>query len=436
MQDVDASSSTKIECATLNRVPTFQDLQQGILPICRHCHSAKVSGDARNGAPPDVNFDTYDEFKVYADTASFLVRQHAMPFPKGEGPTDAQRSDLYAWAACGTPEGAGPPNDAGSDAGSDGGSWTFPGMGGLPASPPWGPNLLGLQDHADGGSPADVAFGVFWDPANVWTPYVGQGCIAFGTSPGHPGGRDVGAVTVTGGSGQATVPLTRDANFGSYYVGDPKDPWAIGDLLSATVAGHSSGPVAVPTPFTAESLTAHAPFGRASDATLTFSGSNASKVAFSVSAHAHAQSFLLVCVADAASGKLVVPAAALASFPKDVTSIDGKLSPINLVQDGDLRSLPRGSPPRRASNYTDAHAGSCSLEPPSACVIPSSRASVRATRNNAAAVMSDAYGTGSHSCPRNGPYETSELPMSRRHGIESPGVTNGTTVARTSLANA
>jgi uncharacterized membrane protein len=90
------------DCATIQPVPTFEDLQQGILQICVRCHSAQVSGDARNGAPDFVNFDTYEEAKAVADTASFLVKNRAMPFPDGEGPTEPQRRQLYAWAACGT----------------------------------------------------------------------------------------------------------------------------------------------------------------------------------------------------------------------------------------------------------------------------------------------------------------------------------------------
>jgi uncharacterized membrane protein len=102
-QDAGAPLVSKRDCSTLEPVPTFEDLQRGILQICHRCHSAQVSGAARNGAPDGVNFDTYEEFKVFADTASFLVEKRVMPFPDGGGPTEAQRRELYAWAACGTP---------------------------------------------------------------------------------------------------------------------------------------------------------------------------------------------------------------------------------------------------------------------------------------------------------------------------------------------
>jgi hypothetical protein len=50
-----------------------------------------------------LNFDTYEELESVADTASYLVSQHEMPAPSGDGPTDSERNQLYAWAACGTP---------------------------------------------------------------------------------------------------------------------------------------------------------------------------------------------------------------------------------------------------------------------------------------------------------------------------------------------
>jgi uncharacterized membrane protein len=91
------------DCSSLASVPTFEDLEMGILPICRECHSASVTGDARHGAPPGLDFDTYDVLQSVADTASYLVSEREMPFPSGEGPTDEERNQLYEWAACGTP---------------------------------------------------------------------------------------------------------------------------------------------------------------------------------------------------------------------------------------------------------------------------------------------------------------------------------------------
>jgi uncharacterized membrane protein len=90
-------------CASLERVPTFAALQAGILPICLGCHSEQVTGDARNGAPELVNFDTYEQFANAAEMASYLVKNRLMPYPSGEGPTEEQRTELYDWAECGKP---------------------------------------------------------------------------------------------------------------------------------------------------------------------------------------------------------------------------------------------------------------------------------------------------------------------------------------------
>lgn len=72
---------------------------------CTGCHSSAVTGDDRNCAPEDHNFDTLDEI--------MLVREHidelagagpnavndAMP-PSAIKPTEAERRDLSTWLAC------------------------------------------------------------------------------------------------------------------------------------------------------------------------------------------------------------------------------------------------------------------------------------------------------------------------------------------------
>jgi uncharacterized membrane protein len=99
----DSSPSPVATCTSPDRAPTFADLESGILTICRECHSASVSGDARHGAPPGMDFDTYDQLASAGETAAYLVRYRIMPFPNGEGPTEEQRQQLYEWVACGMP---------------------------------------------------------------------------------------------------------------------------------------------------------------------------------------------------------------------------------------------------------------------------------------------------------------------------------------------
>lgn len=99
----DASPAPTASCPAPDRVPTFADLERGILPICRECHSANVTGDARHNAPVGIDFDTYEQFSSVAETAAYLVLWGIMPAPDGEGPTEEQRQQLYDWAACGKP---------------------------------------------------------------------------------------------------------------------------------------------------------------------------------------------------------------------------------------------------------------------------------------------------------------------------------------------
>ena len=75
-------------CPAPERVPTFADLERGILLICRECHSSTVTGDARHDAPPGIDFDTYEQFANAGETAAYLVRYRIMPPPDGEGPTE------------------------------------------------------------------------------------------------------------------------------------------------------------------------------------------------------------------------------------------------------------------------------------------------------------------------------------------------------------
>ena len=91
------------DCSTVKAVPTFAELERGLLVICRGCHSAKVTGAARGNVPPGIDFDTYEIFSAFADNAVLLVQNRLMPPPAGEGPTESQKNQLFAWAACGKP---------------------------------------------------------------------------------------------------------------------------------------------------------------------------------------------------------------------------------------------------------------------------------------------------------------------------------------------
>jgi uncharacterized membrane protein len=99
----DASPAPSATCPAPDNPPTFADLEQGILTICRQCHSASVTGADRHDAPPGIDFDTYEQFANAGEAAAYFVRYQIMPPQDVEGPTEEQRQELYDWVACGKP---------------------------------------------------------------------------------------------------------------------------------------------------------------------------------------------------------------------------------------------------------------------------------------------------------------------------------------------
>lgn len=94
-------SAPKVDCSTAT-VPTFAQVE--IFSLCTSCHSSAVSGAARQSAPGDVNFDTYAAAKASASSAAGEVNGGEMPPAGHPQPTADQKTALYAWAACGTPQ--------------------------------------------------------------------------------------------------------------------------------------------------------------------------------------------------------------------------------------------------------------------------------------------------------------------------------------------
>jgi hypothetical protein len=73
---------------------------------CLRCHSTKVTGNARNGAPADHNFDKLSDIALLAPH----IDQYAGSGPdstntkmpqSGAKPSDADRKKLSEWLACG-----------------------------------------------------------------------------------------------------------------------------------------------------------------------------------------------------------------------------------------------------------------------------------------------------------------------------------------------
>lgn len=79
---------------------------------CLSCHSSKVTGDKRNGAPADHNFDDLEHIELltkHIDEMAAIgptspdASKRKMP-PSGKKPTDEERTKLGQWIACGVPE--------------------------------------------------------------------------------------------------------------------------------------------------------------------------------------------------------------------------------------------------------------------------------------------------------------------------------------------
>jgi cytochrome c5 len=90
--------------------PTAQDFGRAFMEsYCLPCHSASVTGTARQGAPQDVNFDTLEDVRAFKE----VIDSHAAAGPNGTHtlmppssrvqPSQDDRIKLGQWLACGAP---------------------------------------------------------------------------------------------------------------------------------------------------------------------------------------------------------------------------------------------------------------------------------------------------------------------------------------------
>jgi uncharacterized membrane protein len=96
----------KVDCTTVASVPTYS--QVTIFEVCNECHSTTKSGADRHDADGDVNFNTFTDAKKSAEEAAREVNGGDMP-PKDPGITlraitEDEKTALYQWALCGTPQ--------------------------------------------------------------------------------------------------------------------------------------------------------------------------------------------------------------------------------------------------------------------------------------------------------------------------------------------
>jgi uncharacterized membrane protein len=99
-------STTSDVCAS---APTFdRDIRPSLVEDkCINCHTTAKTGPERRGAPPDLNFDTYDTTLPNVDAFADAITSGRQPPPNLEPPlsTTAEERDLVSvWRQCGFPQ--------------------------------------------------------------------------------------------------------------------------------------------------------------------------------------------------------------------------------------------------------------------------------------------------------------------------------------------
>jgi uncharacterized membrane protein len=95
-----ACTPNDVDCS---RVKTFAKVT-ALSSSCASCHASTRTGDARQGAPPTINFDSYAGAVASADLALVALEQGRMPPDAGPAIDDEERNDLVTWLQCGQPK--------------------------------------------------------------------------------------------------------------------------------------------------------------------------------------------------------------------------------------------------------------------------------------------------------------------------------------------
>lgn len=105
----DHGVATEAQCPSSDP-PTYETFGRTFMSsYCVRCHSSELTGDARQGAPVDHDFDTLEGVLPLARVidqyagAGPAGENEAMP-PDGAQPTAAERMALAEWLACEVPD--------------------------------------------------------------------------------------------------------------------------------------------------------------------------------------------------------------------------------------------------------------------------------------------------------------------------------------------
>jgi uncharacterized membrane protein len=93
-----------VDCSAVQPIPKYSEVL-AFRDVCTNCHSSSKTGDDRNGAPAEINFDQFASASSHAEQAAIEVNNDAMPpDTSGLSLTEVQKTTLYDWAMCGAPQ--------------------------------------------------------------------------------------------------------------------------------------------------------------------------------------------------------------------------------------------------------------------------------------------------------------------------------------------
>jgi uncharacterized membrane protein len=108
--DHDHATQTGAICPPSGSALRYQTFGQGFMSsYCTRCHSSTVTGASRQSAPVGIDFDTLAGIRAHlaaidAHAAAGPNAVNALMPPSGQSPTNAERTQLGEWLACGAPE--------------------------------------------------------------------------------------------------------------------------------------------------------------------------------------------------------------------------------------------------------------------------------------------------------------------------------------------
>ncbi len=97
---IGGGSPPAIDCS-VEAVPTYD--QVGAFKLCSACHSSRLQGAERQGAPGSINYDTYDAAERRKTSTQRVVAEGSMPPPGAFALTEFTEHQVYVWYQCGTP---------------------------------------------------------------------------------------------------------------------------------------------------------------------------------------------------------------------------------------------------------------------------------------------------------------------------------------------